>query len=89
MIYCIAENKNGYTGIWVIRAFTFCVIFLFLTMFNSIVGAGAVGAALRCGSDQMMWLQPFNTGKNEIYSAIGYASPPLCGWARVFDLKFI
>jgi hypothetical protein len=38
---------------------TFCVIFQFLTMFNTIVGARAVGAgaASRYGSysDQMMW----------------------------------
>jgi hypothetical protein len=42
---------------WVITS-KFCVIFQFLIMFNTIVGAGAVGAgaASRYGSDQMMRL---------------------------------
>jgi hypothetical protein len=42
---------------------TFCVIFQFLTMFNTIVGAGAVGAASRYGSgtDQKMRLRIRNT----------------------------
>jgi hypothetical protein len=39
---------------------TFCVIFQFLTVFNTIVGAGAVGAGntsrYSSGSDQMMRL---------------------------------
>jgi hypothetical protein len=56
-------------GYKVVHTVLYCVIFQFLTMFNTIVEAGAVGtgAASRYGSgfcsDQKMRLRLRNTGK--------------------------
>jgi hypothetical protein len=46
--------KNELNGL---KAVTFCVSFQFLTLFYTIVGAGAVGAGAASGSDQMMRLR--------------------------------
>jgi hypothetical protein len=60
-LYDLYKWKYELNGLWTV---TFCVIFQFLTMFNTIVVAGAVGAGTRAasrygsgsGSDQKMRL---------------------------------
>jgi hypothetical protein len=58
-LYDLFWWKYELNGLWTV---TFCVIFQFLTMFNAIVGAGAVSRyGFGSGSDQKMRLRLCNT----------------------------
>jgi hypothetical protein len=57
-LYCRKHELN------VLKTVTFCVIFQFPTMFDTMGGAGAVGAASCYGSGQMMRLRLRNTAFN-------------------------
>jgi hypothetical protein len=68
ILYDLYWWKYELNGLWTA---TFFVIFQFLAMFNTIVGAGA-GAASRygSGSDQKMRLRLRNTGISYVYTKI-------------------
>jgi hypothetical protein len=82
-LYCLKYELNG------LKIVTFCVIFQFLTMFNTVVGAGAA-LGYGSGSDQMMRLRLRNTGlTNIIFIPLTILTYCILAQLNRFKLRFI